>query len=90
MASEPETVGFAGLRHKCHSIAKNIVEKDYPRTIAAHRNRSGHYRFTFGSNFFGARLHIVLLIVGLFALSEMKSQMKRVGSDTSVAPVELK
>ena len=34
-----ETVGFIGLGYMGHGIAKNIVEKGYPLTVMAHRNR---------------------------------------------------
>jgi 3-hydroxyisobutyrate dehydrogenase-like beta-hydroxyacid dehydrogenase len=35
-----ETIGFLGLGLMGHGIAKNIVEKGFPLTIAAHRNRA--------------------------------------------------
>jgi 3-hydroxyisobutyrate dehydrogenase-like beta-hydroxyacid dehydrogenase len=34
-----ETIGFIGLGLMGHGIARNIVEKGYPLTIIAHRNR---------------------------------------------------
>lgn len=34
-----ETIGFLGLGLMGHGMAKNIVEKGFPLTIAAHRNR---------------------------------------------------
>ena len=40
MANERETVGFVGLGLMGHGMAKNIVEKGYPLTISAHRNRA--------------------------------------------------
>jgi 3-hydroxyisobutyrate dehydrogenase-like beta-hydroxyacid dehydrogenase len=40
MANERETVGFVGLGLMGHGMAKNIVEKGYPLTVTAHRNRS--------------------------------------------------
>lgn len=50
---------------------------------------SGRYRFTFGIDYLGAGFHIVPLIVGLFALSEMMTQMARVGGRTSAVPATL-
>lgn len=35
-----ETVGFIGLGLMGHGMAKNIVEKGYPLTVYAHRNRA--------------------------------------------------
>lgn len=35
-----EHIGFAGLGLMGHGMAKNIVEKGYPLTVAAHRSRS--------------------------------------------------
>src|SRR3954454_3602877 len=35
-----ERVGFIGLGNMGHGMAKNIVEKGYPLTVMAHRNRS--------------------------------------------------
>tara|TARA_R110002020_G_scaffold41535_5_gene122446 strand:+ start:122 stop:1030 length:909 start_codon:yes stop_codon:yes gene_type:complete len=35
-----ETIGFVGLGHMGHGIAKNIVEKGYPLSVIAHRNRA--------------------------------------------------
>ena len=34
-----ETVGFVGVGLMGHGMAKNIVEKGYPLTVIAHRNR---------------------------------------------------
>jgi len=34
-----ETIGFIGLGFMGHGMAKNIVEKGYPLTVMAHRNR---------------------------------------------------
>ena len=39
-SSAPETVGFIGLGHMGHGMAKNIVEKGYGLTVVAHRNRA--------------------------------------------------
>ncbi len=36
----PETIGFLGLGLMGHGMAKNIVEKGFPLTITAHRNRA--------------------------------------------------
>lgn len=36
----PETIGFLGLGLMGHGMAKNIVDKGYALTIAAHRNRA--------------------------------------------------
>ncbi|WP_137150891.1 NAD(P)-dependent oxidoreductase [Devosia sp. FKR38] len=38
-STAPETVGFIGLGHMGHGMAKNIVEKGYGLTVVAHRNR---------------------------------------------------
>lgn len=35
-----ESIGFVGLGLMGHGMAKNIVEKGYPLTVTAHRNRS--------------------------------------------------
>lgn len=35
-----ERVGFIGLGYMGHGMAKNIVEKGYPLTVMAHRNRA--------------------------------------------------
>lgn len=35
-----EQIGFAGLGLMGHGMAKNIVEKGYPLTVTAHRNRA--------------------------------------------------
>ena len=35
-----EHIGFAGLGLMGHGMAKNIVEKGYPLTVTAHRNRA--------------------------------------------------
>jgi 3-hydroxyisobutyrate dehydrogenase-like beta-hydroxyacid dehydrogenase len=35
-----ETIGFIGLGLMGHGMAKNIVEKGYPLTVMAHRNRT--------------------------------------------------
>ena len=35
-----ERVGFIGLGMMGHGMAKNIVEKGYPLTVMAHRNRA--------------------------------------------------
>lgn len=40
IARAPETIGFIGLGLMGHGIAKNIVEKGYPLTVLAHRNRA--------------------------------------------------
>lgn len=40
MANERETVGFVGLGLMGHGMAKNIVEKGWPLTVTAHRNRA--------------------------------------------------
>ena len=34
-----QTIGFIGLGYMGHGMAKNIVEKGYPLTVIAHRNR---------------------------------------------------
>lgn len=39
MTQETETVGFVGAGLMGHGMAKNIVEKGYPLTVIAHRNR---------------------------------------------------
>ncbi len=39
MTASPETVGFVGTGLMGHGMAKNIVEKGYPLTVIAHRNR---------------------------------------------------
>jgi 3-hydroxyisobutyrate dehydrogenase-like beta-hydroxyacid dehydrogenase len=39
MAQERERIGFIGLGLMGHGMAKNIVEKGYPLTVAGHRNR---------------------------------------------------
>jgi len=39
MNAAKETVGFIGLGLMGHGMARNIVEKGYPLTIVAHRNR---------------------------------------------------
>lgn len=39
MSNTKETVGFIGLGLMGHGMAKNIVEKGYPLTVIAHRNR---------------------------------------------------
>jgi 3-hydroxyisobutyrate dehydrogenase-like beta-hydroxyacid dehydrogenase len=39
MSGENEAVGFIGLGLMGHGMAKNIVEKGYPLTVMAHRNR---------------------------------------------------
>ena len=38
--SAPETVGFVGIGLMGQGMAKNIVEKGYPLTVIAHRNRA--------------------------------------------------
>jgi 3-hydroxyisobutyrate dehydrogenase-like beta-hydroxyacid dehydrogenase len=38
--SSTETVGFIGLGLMGHGMAKNIVEKGFPLTVMAHRNRA--------------------------------------------------
>ncbi len=40
MTQETETVGFVGAGLMGHGMAKNIVEKGYPLTVIAHRNRA--------------------------------------------------
>ncbi|MGV0820306.1 tripartite tricarboxylate transporter permease, partial [Martelella sp. AMO21009] len=50
---------------------------------------SGRYRFTFGLDFLGSGLNIVPLIVGLFALSEMLTQMAKRDTNASVTSVKL-
>jgi 3-hydroxyisobutyrate dehydrogenase-like beta-hydroxyacid dehydrogenase len=35
-----ERIGFVGLGYMGHGMAKNIVEKGYPLTVTAHRNRT--------------------------------------------------
>jgi 3-hydroxyisobutyrate dehydrogenase-like beta-hydroxyacid dehydrogenase len=40
MTGDTETIGFLGLGLMGHGMAKNIVEKGYALTIAAHRNRA--------------------------------------------------
>lgn len=35
-----ETIGFVGIGLMGHGMAKNIVEKGYPLTVTAHRNRA--------------------------------------------------
>ncbi len=40
MTRTPETIGFIGLGLMGHGMAKNIVEKGYPLTVIAHRNRA--------------------------------------------------
>ncbi len=39
MSKESEAIGFIGLGLMGHGMAKNIVEKGYPLTVIAHRNR---------------------------------------------------
>ena len=39
MDKSNETIGFIGLGLMGHGMAKNIVEKGYPLTVMAHRNR---------------------------------------------------
>ena len=39
MTDTQETVGFIGIGLMGHGMAKNIVEKGYPLTVIAHRNR---------------------------------------------------
>ncbi|MDE3240152.1 MAG: NAD(P)-dependent oxidoreductase [Paracoccaceae bacterium] len=39
MTRTPETIGFIGLGLMGHGMAKNILEKGYPLTVIAHRNR---------------------------------------------------
>ena len=36
----PETIGFLGLGLMGHGMARNIVEKGFPLTVMAHRNRA--------------------------------------------------
>ena len=38
--SDQETIGFVGIGLMGHGMAKNIVEKGYPLTAIAHRNRA--------------------------------------------------
>ena len=40
MTHASETVGFVGVGLMGHGMAKNIVEKGYPLTVIAHRNRA--------------------------------------------------
>lgn len=40
MTPEKETIGFVGTGLMGHGMAKNIVEKGYPLTVTAHRNRA--------------------------------------------------
>ncbi|KGF67092.1 3-hydroxyisobutyrate dehydrogenase [Hoeflea sp. BAL378] len=40
MTHAKETVGFVGVGLMGHGMAKNIVEKGYPLTVHAHRNRA--------------------------------------------------
>src|SRR6185312_2642219 len=40
MSKDKEAIGFVGLGMMGHGIAKNIVEKGYPLTVLAHRNRN--------------------------------------------------
>jgi 3-hydroxyisobutyrate dehydrogenase-like beta-hydroxyacid dehydrogenase len=40
MTQETETVGFVGAGLMGHGMARNIVEKGYPLTVIAHRNRA--------------------------------------------------
>ncbi|MDX5350961.1 MAG: NAD(P)-dependent oxidoreductase [Paracoccaceae bacterium] len=40
MTAAKETIGFVGTGLMGHGMAKNIVEKGYPLTITAHRNRA--------------------------------------------------
>ena len=37
-APSPETVGFIGLGHMGHGMAKNLVEKGFPLAVLGHRN----------------------------------------------------
>jgi hypothetical protein len=37
---DPEHIGFIGTGLMGHGMAKNIVEKGYPLTVTAHRNRA--------------------------------------------------
>jgi 3-hydroxyisobutyrate dehydrogenase-like beta-hydroxyacid dehydrogenase len=37
---QQEQIGFIGLGYMGHGMAKNIVEKGYPLTVMAHRNRA--------------------------------------------------
>ena len=40
MTAAKETIGFVGTGLMGHGMAKNIVEKGYPLTVTAHRNRA--------------------------------------------------
>ena len=40
MTQSNEKVGFIGVGLMGHGMAKNIVEKGYPLTVIAHRNRA--------------------------------------------------
>ncbi len=40
MTQANETVGFIGVGLMGHGMARNIVEKGYPLTVIAHRNRA--------------------------------------------------
>lgn len=40
MSTAKETIGFVGTGLMGHGMARNIVEKGYPLTITAHRNRA--------------------------------------------------
>ena len=40
MTHAQETIGFVGVGLMGHGMAKNIVEKGYPLTVIAHRNRA--------------------------------------------------
>ena len=59
---------WKGIFAACVGILLSMVGQDMV---------TGGYRFTFGSDVLGAGLHIVPLIVGLFALSEMMAQFSR-------------
>lgn len=40
MTQSQETIGFVGVGLMGHGMAKNLVEKGYPLTVIAHRNRA--------------------------------------------------
>lgn len=40
MTAAKETIGFVGIGLMGHGMARNIVEKGYPLTVVAHRNRA--------------------------------------------------
>ncbi|WP_071799433.1 tripartite tricarboxylate transporter permease [Natronohydrobacter thiooxidans] len=71
---------WKGIFAACVGIMLSMVGQDMV---------TGGYRFTFGIDYLGAGLHIVPLIVGLFALSEMIAQFARAGSKEVIVATAL-